>query len=133
MKTEPNSVGRANAHDCRASCGAGGAPAVGAAHLYRSAKKHMSAEEYEEVNPRAKAALLQGLEQQLSSPDTPEVKAELDRLLSLGVKKKEAKKMIAAILAVHIVHMMKQQRPFDYAAYLAELRRLPEIDYDQPL
>ena len=93
----------------------------------------MSAEEYEEVNPRAKAALLQGLEQQLSSPDTPEVKAELDRLLSLGVKKKEAKKMIAAVLAFHIVYMMKQQRPFDYAAYLAELRRLPEIDYDQPL
>jgi len=33
---------RANAHDCHASCGAGGAPAVGVAHLYRWAKEMFS-------------------------------------------------------------------------------------------
>ena len=38
-------VARANAHDCHASCGAGGAPAVGVAHLNRSAHNPMTTEQ----------------------------------------------------------------------------------------
>jgi hypothetical protein len=93
----------------------------------------MSDDEMPEYNPRAKAALLQALEDQLHSKETPEVSAELKRLIAAGVKKSEAKEMMAAILAFHIVRLMKGGKPFDYAAYLAELRRLPEVDYDQEL
>ena len=92
----------------------------------------MSAEE-PEYNPRARAALLQGIEDQLRSPDTPEVKVEFDRLHAAGIKKSKAKEMMAFVLAVHFARMMKRKTPFDYAAYLEELRRLPAIDYDQPL
>jgi hypothetical protein len=93
----------------------------------------MSNDDLPEYNPRAKAALLQALEDQLRSPETPEVKAELDRLLAAGVKKKEAKEMMATVLAFHIARLMRGTKPFDYVAYLTELRRLPEIDYDQEL
>jgi hypothetical protein len=93
----------------------------------------MNDEELPEYNPRAKAALLQALEDQLRSPETPEVKAELARLVAAGVKKKEAKEMMATILAFHIARLMRGTKPFDYTDYLAELRRLPEIDYDQEL
>jgi formate dehydrogenase maturation protein FdhE len=93
----------------------------------------MSADELPEYNPHARAALMQGLEDQLRSSETPEVRAELDRLVTAGVNKKEAKEMMATILAFHIARLMKAEKPFDNAAYLAELRRLPEIDYDQEL
>jgi formate dehydrogenase maturation protein FdhE len=91
----------------------------------------MNADELPEYNPHARAALMQALEDQLRSSETPEVRAELDRLVTAGVNKKEAKEMMATILAFHIARLMKDAKPFDYAAYLAELRRLPEIDYDQ--
>jgi hypothetical protein len=93
----------------------------------------MSAQAKPEYNPRAKAALLLGLENQLGSPETPEVKAELDRLIASGVKMKKAKEMMAAILAFHIARVMKGTQAFDYSLYLDELRQLPEIDFDQPL
>ena len=84
-------------------------------------------------NPRAKAALLQALEGQLSSSETPEVKKELARLIAAGVKKADAKEMMATVLGFHIVSLVKGTKAFDYSAYLAELRRLPDIDYDRPL
>jgi len=86
-----------------------------------------------ESNPHARAALLRALEVQLNSPETPEVKAELNRLIAAGVKKKEAKEMMATILAFHIARLMTSTKPFDYPAYLAELRKLPDINYDDPL
>lgn len=86
-----------------------------------------------EYNPRARAALLQALDDQLNSSETPEVRAELQRLTAAGIKEKEAKEMMATILAFHIARLMRSEKPFDYAAYLAELRKLPEIDYDQAL
>ena len=93
----------------------------------------MSEEDEVDFNPRARAAILQALEDQLHSPETPEVKAELARLIAAGVKKKKAKEMMALILMFHITRMMKGTKSFDYGAYLAELRRLPKIDYDQEL
>jgi hypothetical protein len=90
-------------------------------------------DELPEPNPQAKAALLEALEQQLNSRETPEVKQELKRLVAAGVPESEAKEMMALILAFHIARLMKGTKPFDYAAYVAELRRLPEIDYDHPL
>ena len=93
----------------------------------------MSDDEDVEYNPRARAALLQALDDQLRSPETPEVKAELQRLVAAGVKKEKAREMMALILMFHMTRLMKGTKPFDYAAYLAELRRLPAIDYDQEL
>ena len=83
-------------------------------------------------NPRARAAILQALEDQLASPETPEVKAELERLVRDGVDPQPAKEMMATILSFHIVSTM-QGRAFDYAAYVDELRRLPDIDFDKRL
>lgn len=93
----------------------------------------MNADQDPEFNPHARAALLQALEDQLTSKDTPEVKAQLQRLLAEGVKMEEAKEMMALVLMFHITRMMQTEKPFDYKAYLAELRRLPDVDYDQPI
>jgi hypothetical protein len=93
----------------------------------------MNDDELPEYNPRAKAALLQALDDQLRSPETPEVRTELNRLVAAGVKEQEARLMMATVLGFHLVSLMKGNSDFDYSAYLAELRKLPEIDYDQPL
>lgn len=93
----------------------------------------MSDDELPEYNPRARAAILQALDDQLRSPETPEVRAELKRLLSLGVEEMRAKEAMALVLITHVARMMKHKTPFDYSAYLAELRRLPEFDADQAI
>ena len=97
------------------------------------AESATDADKLPEFNPRARAALLQGLEDQLRSPETPEVAAELQRLRSLGVPEKNAKEAMALVLITHIARMIKHKTPFDYSAYLADLRRLPEFDMDQPI
>ncbi len=97
------------------------------------ARKTTNDDDLPEYNPRARAALLQALEDQLQSPETPEVRAELDRLLAAGVEEMRAKELMALILSFHIARLMRGKEAFDYAAYLAELRKLPEVDYDQPL
>lgn len=89
--------------------------------------------ESDEVNPRAGAAILRALEDQLASPETPEVHRELDRLVASGLKQTEAKRLMAQVLAFYIVRLMRSKKPFDYTAYLAELSRLPDIDYEQEL
>ena len=79
---------------------------------------------------RRKAAILAGLEDQLKSSETPEVKVHLDRLLSLGHSVFEAKEMMGTLLAFYIYHTQKQDG-YTYDDYVEELSKLPEIDYDR--
>ncbi len=79
---------------------------------------------------RRKAAMLAGLEDQLSSTETPEVKIHLDRLLSLGHTEDESKEMMATILLFYIMHTQKAE-DYTYDDYIEELSKLPEIDWKE--
>lgn len=85
-----------------------------------------------DYNPRARALILRALEDQLASSETPEVKAEFERLVKSGFDQKRAKEMMGTVLSFYIVSTV-QGREFDYAAYIEELRKLPDIDFDKPL
>ena len=52
-----------------------------------------------------------------------------ERLRSLGRSDAEARELIATALAVYIWHTMRHDN-YTYADYVAELERLPEIDWD---
>jgi hypothetical protein len=77
---------------------------------------------------RRKAAILRGVQDQLESPDTPEVRLHYQRLLSLGRSDSEARELIATLLTFYIWHT-KRGDDYTYSDYVAELERLPEIDW----
>jgi hypothetical protein len=77
---------------------------------------------------RRKELMLRGVQDQLASPDTPEVRVHFERLRSLGHSDTEARELIAALLAIYIWHTMRKD-DYSYSDYVAELAKLPEIDW----
>jgi hypothetical protein len=88
----------------------------------------MNAEE--EARQRRKAAILLGVQDQLESPKTPEVRLQYARLRSLGHSDTEARELIGTVLAVYFWHAARGDA-YGYKDYLAELERLPEIDWGE--
>jgi len=79
---------------------------------------------------RRKQLMLSAVQDQLNSPETPEVREHYQRLLSLGHSETEAKELIATVLAIYIWHTMRQDG-YTYSDYLAELAKLPDIDWEK--
>jgi hypothetical protein len=70
--------------------------------------------------------LLPAIEEQLSSPDTPYVRAAFERILEEpDIEEEEAKAMLAFCLADELEVMMTQERPFDADRYQLLLSLLP--------
>ena len=82
-------------------------------------------------NPRVKAALLETVENQLRDNNPPETRKTLDRLLGLGIDPKAARKLIAAVMIAEMNAMLKEDRVFNEARYVADLQQLPELPWDR--
>lgn len=74
--------------------------------------------------------MLRAVQDQLESPESPEVRLQYQRLLSLGHSDSEARELIATVLAFYIWHTMRGDG-YTYADYVVELERLPEIDWSE--
>jgi hypothetical protein len=79
---------------------------------------------------RRKELMLRGVQDQLTSPDTPDVRVHYERLLSLGHSDTQARELIATVLAFYIWHTMRKD-DYSYSDYVAELAKLPEIDWEK--
>ena len=79
---------------------------------------------------RRKELMLRGVQDQMTSPDTPEVRMHFERLRSLGHSDAQAREMIATVLAFYIWHTMRKD-DYTYSDYVAELAQLPEIDWQE--
>lgn len=76
--------------------------------------------------------MLQALDDQLQSAETPEVKQHFQRLRDLGHGDAETRELMATILAFYIWHTQRGDN-YSYSDYLSDLARLPEIDWqDEP-
>ena len=84
----------------------------------------------EAAKQRRKAAILRGVQDQLDSPETPEVRLHYQRLLSMGHSDAQARELIATLLAFYLWHTARRD-DYTYADYVAELERLPEIDWGE--
>lgn len=80
-------------------------------------------------NPEAKKLILEAVDNQINSPETPYVKEHYQRLVSEGIKKKEAKRMLGCLLAVEMWEMQKYDRDFDEMEYIKKLEKLPDESY----
>jgi hypothetical protein len=77
------------------------------------------------------APLLQAVEEQVRTNQPPEVAATLGRLVASGHDRDEAISLIGAVLMFELNEVMQNDRAFDparYAARLAALPRLPDLD-----
>ena len=79
---------------------------------------------------RRKELMLRGVQDQLTSPDTPEVREHYERLCALGHSDEQARELLATVLAFYIWHTMRKD-DYTYSNYVAELARLPEIDWGE--
>ncbi|MEK9162669.1 MAG: DUF1841 family protein [Chloroflexota bacterium] len=76
-------------------------------------------------------AMLEVVENQLRDNTPPETKQTLQRLIKEGHSEEEAKRLIATVVASEIFEVLKQQRPYDQARYIAALQRLPKVFDDK--
>lgn len=84
----------------------------------------------EKYNPRLKKAILQVVSNQLRLNDPPETKATLNRLISGGYSKQDAKELIGAVVSAHIYDMLKDQHKFDNSKYIKDLEKLPKLPWE---
>jgi hypothetical protein len=82
----------------------------------------------DKAKQRRREAILSALADQLSSPETPEVKQHYDRLIGLGLSDPKVRELMATVLTFYLWHTVRSDG-YTYADYVAELSRLPEIDW----
>lgn len=75
----------------------------------------------------ARRAILDAVENQLRENSPPEAKATLERLTAAGYSKADAKRLIGCALVIEIFDIMKTEKPYNEARYLANLAKLPEL------
>lgn len=78
-------------------------------------------------NKRLKSAIIEVVENQIDSNDPPETSQTLDRLISEGFSKKEAKELIGSVVTIEVFEVLKNGRQFDRIKYVTALNNLPEI------
>ncbi len=84
-----------------------------------------------EPNPEVvRAAMLQVVDNQLRDGEPPETRQTLERLMAEGHSEAEARQLIAAVVSSEIYAVLKHNRPYDEAKYVAALQRLPKLPWD---
>ena len=84
-----------------------------------------------EPNPEVvRAAMLQVVDNQLRDGEPPETRQTLERLMAEGHSEAEARQLIAAVVSGEIFNMLKSERSYDQAGYVAALQRLPKLPWD---
>jgi hypothetical protein len=98
-------------------------------HDWRTIQASSHQAEKSAPNLKARAVLLEVVDNQLRDLDPPETKQTFDRLLAEGHSPHEAKRLIAYVLASEINAMMAEKQPYDEARYIAGLQRLPDLPF----
>jgi hypothetical protein len=96
--------------------------------LYSKKEKEGIMEFFEsmESNERARAALLETVDNQLKKNDPPETRFAYNRLISMGDDNENARLRIAQCVAIEIFEIMKYKKKFDLERYITHLNNLPE-------
>src|SRR5688572_5812406 len=75
----------------------------------------------------ARAILREILTNQIGANDPPEVQATLIRLQSEGLDEEKTWRLMSAVLLLELDTIVREQREFDRAAYVRNLRGLPRL------
>ena len=84
-----------------------------------------------EHNPCLHAAVMNVAENQIRNQDPPETKQAYDRLRAEGMSDKEARRLIACVVASEIFEVLKRKEPFDPVSSTKALSELPKLPWDE--
>ena len=82
------------------------------------------------VNTQLRKEILQVVDNQLKSNDPEETNITYRRLLGLGYSQIQAKTLIGQCVSVELFLVIKEQKPFDEARYIKNLKQLPKEPFD---
>ncbi len=68
---------------------------------------------------------------QIRDGTPPETKETYDRLLAEGYSEEEVMKYIGAVVSSEIFDVIKEQQSYDEERYVAALRALPRLPWDE--
>lgn len=80
---------------------------------------------------RLRGAILEVINSQIKGNDPPETKQTLDRLLGEGFPEEEALKLIGYVVASEVFTVLKENRNYDHAKYIAALKALPKLPWEK--
>lgn len=83
------------------------------------------------VNTELREQIFQIIKNQIKSNNPPETKITYDRLTALGYTEFETKQLIGQCIAVEMFTVIKEQKPFDEARYIRNLKQLPTEPFDE--
>ena len=71
------------------------------------------------------------VDNQLRDNTPPETRQTLERLVADGHTLEDARRLIGCVVSTEIYDVLTEQRPFDEAAYVAALDRLPTLPWEE--
>lgn len=81
-------------------------------------------------NPVLNAAILEIVDNQLSEGTPVETRQTFDRLMQVGHTTEDARRLIGCVVVSEIVQVMQRGEPYDEARFVAALRRLPRLPWE---
>ena len=84
----------------------------------------------DEFNPYLRSAILEVVDNQIRDNEPPETRQTLQRLMTEGHSRKEAKELIAAVVVSEMYEVLTEGQPFDRDRFVAALNKLPELPFD---
>ena len=91
----------------------------------------MKEQDTDQSQHRLHKLIMQIITHQLRLKNPPETKETLDRLMSEGYSREDARELIGAVISAHIYNMLKDQHNFDNTKYVADLKRLPKVPWEE--
>jgi len=84
-----------------------------------------------ESKERRRRMILKVVENQIRDNDPPETRQTLRRLIKEGFSREEAVELIGTVVVHEIYNVLKQEKNFDRKRFVAALRQLPKLPYDE--
>ena len=78
---------------------------------------------------RVKKAILEVVDNQIRDRNPPATKETFDRLVSDGLARDEARRLIGCVVASEIFDILKHLKPYNEDRYVKALRKLPELPW----
>ncbi len=75
----------------------------------------------------AREAILEVVNNQIRDGNPPETRETFDRLVSEGLERAEALRLIGCVVVSEFFEILKHKKPFDHDRYVKALRELPEL------
>jgi hypothetical protein len=85
----------------------------------------------DEGQKRRRRIILKVVENQIRDNDPPETRQTLRRLMKEGFSREEASELIGTVVVHEIYNVLKENEYFNRKRFVAALRQLPKLPYDE--